>query len=91
MNIAAQTIVGVVGVLKITEAPKPNKALHTERTQAKNNIISGLRANGRAAAAGTIKSAVIKSVPTTLIDKATTIDRASVNIRFKRCGFRPAA
>ena len=84
-------MVGPGGVSKLYEALRPAVTEIQLTKPAANTIISGSRARFRAAAAGIINIAVIRSTPTTLIDTATVIPSAMVKNSCSRFGLKPLA
>ena len=60
-------------------------------TAVRATMPSGVRASCRAAAAGIINIAAIKSIPTTFIETATVIPNDNVRISCSRFGLVPAA
>ena len=88
---ATLTMLGPVGVSSVKDAASPPKAAIIPMIQAVMAMTSGVRAKGRAAAAGMISIAAISSAPTTLIATATVTASASVNISCSRRGLTPLA
>ena len=76
---------------KIYEPLRPTVTEMQLTSAAANTIISGSRAKFRAAAAGIINMAVIRSTPTTLIDTATVIPSPIVKNSCSRFGLKPLA
>ena len=81
MTAAAATMDGPAGVSKWKDSKSPNSVEQAPKAAAQRAIASGERAKLRAAAAGVINIAAIKSAPTILSAKATVSAKAKVRIR----------
>ena len=88
---ATQTIVGPAGVSNEYAVRSPKTVDSPPIIEAITAIISGLRANVLAAAAGIISIATISKTPTIFIAKATVIPKERVKKSFSRCGLIPLA
>ena len=85
------TMLGPVGVSNFSDAISPPNAAKAPSPMAQIAIVSGVRAKGRAVAAGMISMAAMSRAPTTLIATATMIASANVRINCSRFGFPPEA
>ena len=90
--VAAATMMdGPAGLSITNDRPSPPSTEASPNRAASATIASGLRAKGRAAAAGMIRSPEIKSAPTILSASATVSARSPVRSAVSRCGSIPPA